>query len=148
MNRFLRQFPQISEHVSGAGFWKGVLGTMIELSAVLGGPLNEGWIADKISRKHSIMVVVVIFIVQSALETPIVDYAALTIAQPIGGIGTGMLSMVAPPLHISEVGQPEVRGTLEGLQHHQRNCRWLLDHRWQSVSFQATGHGGYLSGCR
>ena len=73
------------------------------------GALNQGWIADKISRKYSMMVAVVIFILGLVLQTAAVDYAMLTTARLIGGIG--MLSMVAP-LYITEISPPEVRGTL------------------------------------
>jgi MFS family permease len=110
MDQFLQQFPRVSEHASGARFWKGLLTALIELGAFLGA-LNYGWIADKISRKYSIIVTVVIFIIGSVLQTAAVDYAMLTTAGLIGGIGIGMLSMVAP-LYISEVSPPEVRGTL------------------------------------
>ena len=64
---------------SGAGFWKGLLTALIELGAFLGA-LNQGWIADKISRKYSIIVAVVIFIIGSVLQTAAVDYAMLTTA--------------------------------------------------------------------
>lgn len=38
-------------------------------------------------------------------------YAMLVVARLIGGIGIGMLSMVAP-LYISEISPPEIRGAL------------------------------------
>jgi MFS family permease len=50
----------------GVGFWKGLLTALIELGAFLGA-LNQGWIADKISRKYSIIVAAVIFIIGSVL---------------------------------------------------------------------------------
>lgn len=110
MDQFLDQFPRVSQHAAGAGFWKGLLTAMIELGAFLGA-LNQGWVSDKISRKYSIMVAVVIFIVGSALQTGAVNYAMLIVARLIGGVGIGMLSMVAP-LYISEISPPEIRGTL------------------------------------
>ena len=110
MDQFLNQFPRVSEKASGAGFWKGLLTAMIELGAFVGA-LNQGWISDKISRKYSIIVAVVIFIIGSVLQTAAVDYAMLIVARFIGGIGIGMLSMVAP-LYISEISPPEIRGTL------------------------------------
>lgn len=80
MAQFLQQFPRVSERGSGAGFWKGFLTAMIELGAFLGA-LNQGWIADKISRKYSIIVAVVIFIFGSVLQAAAVDYAMLTTAR-------------------------------------------------------------------
>ena len=69
------------------------------------------WIADKISRKYSIVVAVIIFTIGSVLQTAAISYAMLVTARLIGGIGIGMLSMVAP-LYISEISPPEIRGAL------------------------------------
>ncbi|KAF2096400.1 putative MFS monosaccharide transporter [Rhizodiscina lignyota] len=110
MPQFLDRFSRVSDTASGAGFWKGLLTAMIELGALIGA-LNQGWIADKISRKYSIAVAVCIFILGSALQTGAVDYAMLVVARLIGGVGIGMLSMVAP-LYISEIAPPEIRGAL------------------------------------
>ncbi|KAF5855817.1 hypothetical protein ETB97_008341 [Aspergillus alliaceus] len=110
MEQFLERFPEVSPDSSGAGFWKGLMTAMIELGALLGA-LNQGWIADKISRRYSIIVAVIIFTIGSALQTGATNYAMLTVARLIGGVGIGMLSMVAP-LYISEISPPECRGTL------------------------------------
>ncbi|KAK8186318.1 putative MFS monosaccharide transporter [Phyllosticta citribraziliensis] len=110
MPQFLEWFPQVSDSAPGGGFYKGLLTAMIELGALLGA-FNQGWIADKISRKYSIVVAVIIFTIGSALQTAAQDYAMLVVARLIGGIGIGMLSMVAP-LFISEISPPEIRGTL------------------------------------
>ena len=106
--QFLGRFGRVAS--AGGGFWKGLLTAMIELGALLGA-LNQGWIADKISRKYSIVVAVVIFTIGSILQTAAVDYAMLVVARLIGGVGIGMLSMVAP-LYISEISPPEIRGCL------------------------------------
>ena len=53
----------------------------------------------------------IIFTTGSALQTGAVNYAMLTVARAIGGIGIGMLSMVAP-LYISEISPPKIRGSL------------------------------------
>ncbi|KAI4248749.1 MAG: hypothetical protein LQ352_005826 [Teloschistes flavicans] len=110
MPQFLSRFPRVSETASGAGFWKGFLTAMIELGALIGA-LNQGWIADKISRKYSIVVAVIVFTLGSILQTAAVDYAMLIVGRLIGGLGIGMLSMVAP-LYISEISPPEIRGAL------------------------------------
>ena len=83
---------------------------MIELGALLGA-LNQGWIADRYSRKYSIIIAVCIFTVGSVLQTGGVNYPMLVVPRFIGGIGIGMLSMVAP-LYISEISPSEMRGTL------------------------------------
>ena len=108
--QFLSRFPQVSEASSSAGFDKGLLTAMIELGAFFGA-FNQGWIADKISRKYSIVVAVLVFTVGSVLQTASISYPMLVVARLIGGIGIGMLSMVAP-LYISEISPPEIRGAL------------------------------------
>lgn len=75
------------------------------------GAFNQGWIAVRVLRKYSIVLAVVLWFWGSALQTAAIDYAMLTVARLIGGVGIGMLSMVAL-LHISEVSPPETRGTL------------------------------------
>ncbi|KAJ5948559.1 hypothetical protein N7454_001866 [Penicillium verhagenii] len=110
MDQFLESFPEVSSSASGAGFQKGLLTAMIELGAFLGA-MNQGWIADKISRRWSIMVAVWIFIFGSALQTGAQSFSMLVGARFVGGIGVGMLAMVAP-LYISEIAPPEIRGTL------------------------------------
>jgi len=108
--QFLSHFGRIAAGTSGAGFWRGLLTAMIELGALLGA-LNQGWIADRYSRKYSIVIAVCVFTLGSALQTGSVDYAMLVVARFIGGLGIGMLSMVAP-LYISEISPPEIRGAL------------------------------------
>ncbi|EME77963.1 uncharacterized protein MYCFIDRAFT_144953 [Pseudocercospora fijiensis CIRAD86] len=108
--QFLQRFTRIAEGSGSAGFWKGLLTAMIELGALIGA-LNQGWIADKYSRKYSIVIAVVVFTVGSVLQTAAMDYAMLVVARFIGGLGIGMLSMVAP-LYISEISPPEIRGSL------------------------------------
>ncbi|KAL4986502.1 general substrate transporter [Aspergillus falconensis] len=110
MQQFLDRFVEVAEGHPGSGFWKGLMTAMLELGAFVGA-LNQGWLADKISRRYSIVVAVAIFIVGSVLQTAAVDYAMLTVGRTIGGIGIGMLSMVAP-LYISEIANPECRGAL------------------------------------
>ncbi|KAK3096387.1 hypothetical protein LTR53_019283, partial [Teratosphaeriaceae sp. CCFEE 6253] len=68
---------------------------MIELGALIGA-FNQGWIADKYSRKHAIVISSSIFIFGSALQTASVDYPMLVAARLIGGLGIGGLSMAAP----------------------------------------------------
>ena len=109
MPQFLERFPEISESASGS-FYKGVLTAMIELGALIGA-LNQGWIADRFSRKYSIVLAVIVFIIGSTLQTAATDYAMLAAARLVGGLGIGMLSMVIP-LYISEISPPEMRGSL------------------------------------
>lgn len=110
MDQFLEMFPEVAPNAPGAGFQKGLLTAMIELGAFIGA-MNQGWIADKISRKWSIMAAVLIFLFGSALQTGAISFEMLLGARFVGGVGVGMLAMVAP-LYISEIAPPEIRGTL------------------------------------
>ncbi|PSK56926.1 hypothetical protein B9Z65_6550 [Elsinoe australis] len=110
MDQFLDRFPRVADDYSGAGFWKGLMTAMIQLGALIGA-INQGWIAERISRRYSIIVAVIIFVIGSAIQTGAVDYAMLVVGRLIGGVGVGMLSMVVP-LYISEVSPPEIRGSL------------------------------------
>ncbi|KAI4928338.1 uncharacterized protein J4E92_005824 [Alternaria infectoria] len=114
MDQFLDGFPRVSSEASGAGFWKGLMTAMLELGALIGA-LFAGWIADKLSRKYSIVVAVVIFTIGSILQTAAMDYAMLTVGRLIGGWGIGALATIAP-LYISEIAPPEIRGALLVLQ--------------------------------
>ena len=107
-SQFLEVFPRVDG--GGAGFWKGFLTAVLQLGALLGA-LNQGWIADKYSRKWSIVMAVGVFAVGSALQTGSTGYGMLLVGRLIGGVGIGMLSMVAP-LYISEISPPEIRGAL------------------------------------
>ncbi|KAL4749218.1 hypothetical protein BDW72DRAFT_214189 [Aspergillus terricola var. indicus] len=108
MEQFLHEFPLVGG--AGSGFWKGLLAAMLELGALIGA-INQGWIADKISRRYSILVAVAIFRVGSILQTAAMNYGILTFARFLSGVGIGMLSMVSP-LYISEISPSECRGTL------------------------------------
>lgn len=110
MEQFLDRFVEVADGHPGSGFWKGLMTAMLELGAVVGA-FNQGWLADKISRRYSIVVAVVIFLIGAILQTAAVDYAMLTVGRTIGGVGIGMLSMVAP-VYISEISPPECRGAL------------------------------------
>ena len=52
--------------------------------------MNQGWIADKISRKWSLFSAGCIFIVGSATQTGSQNFAMLVVARFIGGVGVGM----------------------------------------------------------
>jgi predicted MFS family arabinose efflux permease len=88
MDQFLGRFPRVSAEASGAGFWKGLMTAMLELGALLGA-LFAGYLADRLSRKHSIVVSVVVFMVGSILQTAAVEYSMLTVGRLIGGMGIG-----------------------------------------------------------
>ncbi|KIJ66865.1 hypothetical protein HYDPIDRAFT_108799 [Hydnomerulius pinastri MD-312] len=93
---------------------KGWLVAILELGAWFG-VLCTGYLADKLSRKYTIVLAVVVFcigvIVQSAAYQPSSIYGGRFIT----GLGVGSLSM-AVPLYNAELAPPEVRGSLVALQ--------------------------------
>lgn len=74
-------------------FGKGFMTGMLQLGCFLG-CLFFPYMADKISRKRAIMVVVVIFDIGAILQTAAVNYPMMVIGRTIGGIGVGTLAMV------------------------------------------------------
>ncbi|KAL5323970.1 hypothetical protein ACEPPN_008512 [Leptodophora sp. 'Broadleaf-Isolate-01'] len=165
MPQFLERFPEVSEMASGGGFYKGLMTGMIELGALIGenphlstinckiirlmhdtGALNQGWIADKISRRYSIIVAVIVFTLGSSLQTASVNYPMLVSARFIGGVGIGMLSMVVP-LYISEISPPEIRGSLLVFEEFKipGNLSWQLPFALQIIPGLLLGLGAFIS---
>ncbi|KAK8185398.1 general substrate transporter [Phyllosticta capitalensis] len=105
MPQFKSQYPEINN-----GFYKGLMTAMLELGAFLG-CFFMPWLADKISRKWALSVVVVIFCIGAIIQTAAPTYAVLTFGRFFGGIGVGTLALGAP-LYISEIAPPNLRGAL------------------------------------
>ncbi|KAL2784202.1 general substrate transporter [Aspergillus keveii] len=105
MDQFHSTFPQ-TETAFGTGFMTGML-----LLGAFVGCLFMPYLADKISRKFALTVVVVIFNIGAIIQTAAQSYEMLVTGRAIGGIGVGTLAMTAP-LYISEISPPNLRGTL------------------------------------
>ncbi|KAK7222150.1 hypothetical protein V2G26_010153 [Clonostachys chloroleuca] len=105
MPQFHAVFPQ-TETAFGTSFMTG----MLLLGAFIG-CIFMPYVADKISRKWALTLVVVIFNIGAILQTAAVNYTMLVVGRTIGGIGVGTLAMGAP-LYISEISPPNLRGTL------------------------------------
>lgn len=93
---------------------QGWLVAALELGAWAGALFN-GWLADKISRKYSMMVAVLIFTLGTGLQSGAQSPAYFFAGRIIGGFGIGMFSMVIP-LYQAEIAPPELRGSLVSLQ--------------------------------
>ena len=63
-----------------------------------------GQSAEIFSRKRTIMIACIVFILGAALQTGTNGYAMMVVGRAIAGIGIGLLSMVVP-LYISELGK-------------------------------------------
>ncbi|TGZ77435.1 general substrate transporter [Ascodesmis nigricans] len=110
MPSFLSTFPRISPTHSRGDFWKGLLTALLQLGAMLGA-IQSGFVADQLSRKKTLFIGLVWFIVGSSIQTGSMGYGMLIVGRLVGGIGIGILSMVAP-LYISEISPPNIRGAL------------------------------------
>ncbi|KAB8072717.1 sugar transporter [Aspergillus leporis] len=93
---------------------QGWLVSALELGAWAGALFN-GFLADRISRKYSMMVAVVVFTLGSGLQAGAQTPAYFFAGRIIGGLGIGMFSHVIP-LYQAEIAPPELRGSLVSLQ--------------------------------
>ncbi|KAE8150393.1 general substrate transporter [Aspergillus avenaceus] len=105
MDQFHAVFPQAE-----TAFGKGLMTGMLLLGAFVG-CLFMPYLADRISRKWALTVVVVLFDIGAIIQTCAPNYATLVAGRAIGGVGVGTLAMGAP-LYISEISPPNLRGTL------------------------------------
>lgn len=110
MPQFHATYPEIDPANPSSGFYKGFNTAMLEFGAFLGCFFMPK-LADTISRKWALTVVVVIFNIGAIIQTSSPNYAALVVGRTIGGIGVGTLALGAP-LYISEIAPPNLRGAL------------------------------------
>ncbi|PCH36570.1 general substrate transporter [Wolfiporia cocos MD-104 SS10] len=97
------------------GAWeKGVLTAALELGS-LAGALTSGVLADRYSRRTSILTACIVFCLGSTLQTGAQTLTHLILGRAIGGVGVGALSMLSP-LYMAEISPPEVRGALMALE--------------------------------
>ncbi|KAJ9626186.1 hypothetical protein H2203_003818 [Taxawa tesnikishii (nom. ined.)] len=97
MPQFIDAYPEIGK----GGFYTGFMTAMLELGAFIGCFFMPK-LADKISRKWALSVVVVIFTIGAIIQTAAPNYGALVAGRFICGIGVGTLAMGAP-IYISEI---------------------------------------------
>lgn len=109
MENFQAHFPSLTGSTI-----QGWLVSALELGAWFGALFN-GWLSNKISRKYSMMVAVLIFTLGTGFQVGAQNPAMLFAGRIIGGIGIGMFSMVIP-LYQAEIAPPELRGSLVSLQ--------------------------------
>ncbi|KAI0729232.1 general substrate transporter [Fomitopsis betulina] len=93
---------------------KGWLVSVLELGAWFG-VLCTGYLADKLSRKYSIVLAVFVFCIGVIVQDTAYRPASIFAGRLITGLGVGSLSM-SVPLYNAELAPPEVRGSLVALQ--------------------------------
>lgn len=114
MESFAAKFPRIYLDSSFKGWFVSTLLLFAWFGSLVNGP-----IADRVGRKGSILVAVVIFTLGSALQAAAESLPMLFAGRAIAGFSVGMLTMIVP-MYMSEVSTPAIRGTLVVLQ--QREC--------------------------
>ncbi|KAL1759909.1 general substrate transporter [Schizophyllum commune] len=107
MRDFVQQFPVTP-------LQKGILTAVLELGALIGA-LGAGVLADRYSRRHSIFIACLIFLIGSLFQCLAHSLFDLFVGRAVGGVAVGALSMLSP-LYISEVSPPELRGSLMALE--------------------------------
>ncbi|KAF8968160.1 general substrate transporter [Flammula alnicola] len=93
---------------------KGWLVSILELGA-WAGVLMTGYLADKLSRKYTIVLAVVVFCIGVIVQASAFAPSSIYGGRFVTGLGVGSLSM-AVPLYNAEIAPPEVRGSLVALQ--------------------------------
>jgi sugar porter (SP) family MFS transporter len=104
---------RMGDAVSDSGK-KGWLVAILELGA-WAGVLMTGYLADKLSRKYTIVLAVVVFNIGVIVQTAAAASPSIFGGRFVTGLGVGSLSM-AVPLYNAEIAPPEVRGSLVALQ--------------------------------
>jgi MFS family permease len=93
---------------------KGILTSSLELGAFFGS-LTCSPLADRFSRKRTILLGCIIFFVGGLLQAVARSLWVLFVGRTVGGWGVGMLSCLAP-LYMSEISPKEIRGSLLALE--------------------------------
>jgi MFS family permease len=79
------------------------------------GALANGPIADRFSRRWSILLANIIFNIGSIIQAAAVNIPMIFVGRFIAGLSIGQLSMVVP-LYLSELAPPNLRGSLVAMQ--------------------------------
>ncbi|KAI8371962.1 general substrate transporter [Choanephora cucurbitarum] len=107
MDDFVNRFPLNSTQT-------GFMVSILELGAWVGAWII-GYFADRISRKYSIILATVIFLLGSSIQGGAQNIGYLLGGRFVTGMGVGSLSLLVP-LYQSEISPPEIRGSLVSLQ--------------------------------
>ncbi|KAH7155917.1 sugar transporter [Dactylonectria macrodidyma] len=110
MNNFAKQFPLLASDDTLQGWMVAVL----TLGAMFGALVN-GPIADRLSRRWSILLANIIFLIGSIIQAASVNIPMMFVGRFIAGLSVGQLSMVVP-LYLSELAPPNLRGSLVAMQ--------------------------------
>ncbi|KAF8599333.1 general substrate transporter [Ceratobasidium sp. AG-I] len=104
---------RMASAVNDAGT-KGWLVAILELGAWVG-VLCTGQLADRLGRKRTILLAVIVFVIGVIVQTAAFKPSSIFGGRFVTGLGVGSLSM-AVPLYNAELAPPEVRGSLVAMQ--------------------------------
>ncbi|KAK9460751.1 general substrate transporter [Lipomyces oligophaga] len=109
LHGFQHQFPRIA----GSTQLQGWAVSVLQIGALIGAFVNSP-IADKISRRYSISIACVIYLIGTTLQGVALNEIMLLIGRILSGFSIGQLSM-AVPLWIGEIAPLNIRGSALGL---------------------------------
>ncbi|KAJ5949894.1 Major facilitator superfamily domain general substrate transporter [Penicillium verhagenii] len=93
---------------------QGMLTSILELGAWVG-TLANGYLADKLGRRLTVLVAVIVFCVGVIVQACTQNKNFVFGGRFVTGLGVGSLSMVVP-LYNAELAPPEIRGSLVAVQ--------------------------------
>lgn len=99
---------------NNAGTNRGLLTAILELGAWVGTLVN-GYLADAVGRRVTVLIACVIFTVGVIVQALLQNQSYILAGRFVTGIGVGAFSMLVP-LYNAELAPPEVRGALVALQ--------------------------------
>ncbi|KAL1583278.1 hypothetical protein WHR41_07841 [Cladosporium halotolerans] len=112
MTAFTRYMEPWYSNSSGTA--RGLLTAILELGAWIGVLIN-GWLADAVGRRVTVVIACVVFTAGVIVQANLKDQAYILAGRFVTGIGVGAFSMLVP-LYNAELAPPEVRGALVALQ--------------------------------
>ncbi|KAK1676213.1 general substrate transporter [Colletotrichum godetiae] len=94
--------------------YQGAIVSVYNAGQAIGG-MTVGYLADKLSRKYTILLASILTIVGSILQCAAVQVGMMIAGRLVAGVGCGQLLSVVP-IYLAEVAPPARRGFLVGLQ--------------------------------
>ncbi|RAK98461.1 putative MFS monosaccharide transporter [Aspergillus ibericus CBS 121593] len=101
-------------YAARTGLKQGMLTSILELGAWVGTLLN-GYLADALGRRQTVVVAVFIFCIGVIVQACTKDAGYIFGGRFVTGLGVGNLSMIVP-LYNAELAPPEIRGSLVAVQ--------------------------------
>ncbi|EKV06741.1 MFS monosaccharide transporter, putative [Penicillium digitatum PHI26] len=102
------------DYAKETGIKQGMLTSILELGAWVGTLLN-GYLADALGRRLTVLIAVVVFCVGVIVQACTENKDFVFGGRFVTGLGVGSLSMVVP-LYNAELAPPEIRGSLVAVQ--------------------------------